>query len=191
MEDEWWGTIWFIESGRHSPVVRQMLENGALAIPGTKRDFLRTAIDIIVEQTMKADVASHQTEISAFTTSEKTKIIWVVTRTTKGAIVGALLLKASLKNTEYTTKELKHYWVKKDNKDQHKYAQNDMGIHSKNQRNKPMLHATLWNNTDKQTPVNEPHRSNEEKRLTLQSLHNTTGKTGLVPRQWFMYDGLV
>ena len=99
------------------PGVRQIFENGALSIRRTDKAFSRTPVDMTLEQTVNADAASRLTGISAFGTIAGARRRWIVTRSARSAIVGALLMKAGLKSAEDTTKELKPYRVQKDNND--------------------------------------------------------------------------
>jgi hypothetical protein len=99
------------------PGMRQVLENGALSIRRTNKPFSRTPVDMTLEQTINADAASRQTGIAAFATSDSARRQWMVTRSARSAIVGALLMKADLKSLEDTSKELKPYRMLKDNAD--------------------------------------------------------------------------
>ena len=97
--------------------MRQVLENGAMSIRRTNKPFSRTPVDMALEQTVNADAASRQTGIAAFSTSDSARQSWMVTRSARSAIVGALLMKAGLKSLEDTSKDLKPYRIHKDNAD--------------------------------------------------------------------------
>ena len=99
------------------PGMRQVLENGALSIRRTNKPFSRTPVDMTLEQTVNADAASRQTGIAAFGTKDGARRRWMVTRSARSAIIGALLIKAGLKSLEDTSKELKPYRMQKDNDD--------------------------------------------------------------------------
>lgn len=99
------------------PGVCDTLKNGALSIRRTDKAFSRTPVDMTLEQTVNADAASRLTGISAFSTSVGARGRWMITRSARSAIVGALLLKAGLSTLEDTTKELKTYRIKKDTDD--------------------------------------------------------------------------
>ena len=77
-------------------------------------------MDLTSEQTVNAGVASKSTGISTFTTSDKSKTRWMLTKSARSSIIGILMKHARLSNTSDAHKELKSYRIRKDNKDFHK-----------------------------------------------------------------------
>ena len=98
------------------PGVREVLEKGALTIRRTSKFFSRAAVDLILEQTVNADAASRKTGIYAFQT-DSTRTRWMITRSTRSAIVSTLLHQAGLRSPDDVVKELKPYRIQKDNND--------------------------------------------------------------------------
>ena len=98
------------------PGVREVLEKGALTIRRTSKSFSRAAVDLTLEQTVNADAASRKTGISAFQT-DSTRTRWMITRSTRSAIVSTLLHQAGLRSPDDVVKELKPYRIQKDNND--------------------------------------------------------------------------
>ena len=91
------------------PGLRQVLENGALAIKRTNRPFSRTGVDMTLEQSINADAASRLTGIAAYARSDRARQRWMITRSARSAIVGDLLTQAGLKAHDDVAKETKRY----------------------------------------------------------------------------------
>ena len=98
------------------PGVREVLEKRAHTIRRTSKFFSRAAVDLILEQTDNVDAASRKTGISAFQT-DSTRTRWMITRSTRSAIVSTLLHQAGLRSPDDVVKELKPYRIQKDNND--------------------------------------------------------------------------
>ncbi len=97
--------------------VRIMLENGGLTVRRTSKSFARVPVDLTLEQTINADAGSRMTGIVAFTQSIAARKRWMITRSTRSAIVGRLLSIAGMKNTDSVTQDLKPCRIKRDNDD--------------------------------------------------------------------------
>ncbi len=69
------------------PRLKQILQNGGLAIHRTNNPFARNAVDLTLEQTINADAASRKTVITAFATSDDARQRWTITRASRTAIV--------------------------------------------------------------------------------------------------------
>ena len=69
-------------------------------------------MEITLEQTVKADAASHSTGKSALSQSGSARRRrWMITRSVRSAIIGHLLSSAGLKSSEDVSKSLKPYPV--------------------------------------------------------------------------------
>ena len=97
------------------PGLRNVLENGAFTVKRTGNSFSRTPADLTLEQTVNADQASRLTGITSFTTLATCRRRWLITRSARSAIIGALLVKAGLIASDDGLKDLKAYRIRKDN----------------------------------------------------------------------------
>ena len=70
-----------------------------------------------LEQTINVDVASSLTDITSFQQSTSAKNQWTVTRAARSAIVGYLMEKAGIQQSEYLNKELRPGHVQIDQSD--------------------------------------------------------------------------
>ena len=70
-----------------------------------------------LEQTINADAASRLTGISAFSQSYTARRRWMITRSVRSAIVGALLSKTGIRKKGDVNQELKPSRIQRDNKD--------------------------------------------------------------------------
>lgn len=73
------------------PGVRKMLLAGGLSVRRSSKSFARTPVDLTLEQTVNANAASRMTGIAAFTTSMNARRRWMVTHSSRSAIIGHLM----------------------------------------------------------------------------------------------------
>lgn len=59
--------------------MKQQLENGALSVRRTNKNFARTAVDLTLEQTINANASNRLTGISTFTNSLSARQRWIET----------------------------------------------------------------------------------------------------------------
>ena len=94
------------------PSVRDILARGGLCVQPTNTKLSRCPVDLTLEQAVNRDAASRQTGIAALTV--KTHKRWTITHSTRGAIVGKLLVMAGLSNLEEVSQESKPYLDNRD-----------------------------------------------------------------------------
>ena len=68
------------------PGLRAILE-GAFTVRRTSKSFSRSPVDLTLEQTVNADAASRRTGISAATNNYSSRLRWMVTKSTRAAVV--------------------------------------------------------------------------------------------------------
>jgi len=89
------------------PGTREDFQNEALSVRCTDKCFSRTPVNLMLEQTINADVMSRLTGITAFTLSVSARKRWMITRTAQISIVGHLLKKKDVhKDTKRTHVDL-------------------------------------------------------------------------------------
>ena len=85
-----WGTLYLQKLKSAPPEVLDILNNGAFSIRRTGRDYIRSAIDLSLEQTVNRDAASQMKGIVAFRNSESAMRRWSLTMAQRAQAVTEL-----------------------------------------------------------------------------------------------------
>ena len=102
------------------PGARAMLEAGALSVRRTNKTFSRSPVDLTLEQTVNADVASRLTGITSFSKPVSARRRWMVTRSVRSELVSHLMDKSGQKPKADVVQELKPSRIQRDNADLNK-----------------------------------------------------------------------
>ncbi len=102
------------------PGAREILFKGAMSIRRTSKSFSRSAIDLTLEQTINANIASRETGIVAFNMSEDARHRWMLTQSVRSAVIANLYEMAGMKKTEDCSPDIAPYRIKCDNEDKQK-----------------------------------------------------------------------
>ena len=102
------------------PGASAMLEAGALSVRRTNKTFSRSPVDLTLEQTVNADVASRLTGITSFSKPVSARRRWMVSRSVRSELVSHLMDKSGQKQKADVVQELKLSRIQRDNADLNK-----------------------------------------------------------------------
>ncbi len=99
------------------PGLRAIMDGGVFTVRRTSKAFSRCPVDLTLEQTVNADAASRMTGLSSATNNYSARLRWMITKSTRAAVISMAQNMVGLTHREDTTAELHQTRVKRDNRD--------------------------------------------------------------------------
>ena len=104
------------------PELTSILESGAFSIQRTLKNYLRSAVDLSLEQSYNRDAASAMKGIVAFRNSEGVVRRWALIRSQTTMAVTELRSICGLEHNENASAQVLDYRIRKDNEHMHQIA---------------------------------------------------------------------